>query len=517
MRTGFHRVFGVNGKMREFKVAIFITAFLLSVIPVESVFAGENEIDLQLSTAYERWTLPKGEKMGVANVRLSEFSGEYFNYGIESYTAVDGERGGFITIGVHAGLNYPVNQRLSIDSGLSVGAGGGRGGYFLSGGGLMLRAHTGLKYSFPIGQLGLGVSYVSFPKNGDIESSQAYVSYFLPFTLAGRRGVNYDNNVQFGNSIPRKDDHKTHQFSLVTRSVMADRKVLKDGSTTVFQEDFKMLGVRWRTHLNDTWIAQFETVGGGGGNSAGYMHLLAGFGARQSVSNNLSIYETLSIGGGGGGGVPTGGGFLVDGSIGVQYLFPNSFFVDVSASKFLSPSTKFSNTSLNLNFGYQLGTSSTVKKGGMDKLVGYPIRIRTVQQNYKGTHPNWRNRPSQAVDNFGFQIDYFLSPNVFLTGQAIGAWDGDAGAYMTGLVGVGVHKNLTGNFFVEAEGLVGVAGGGGLTVGNGAVGQVNMGLGYQFTPSLSVMVSTGRIKSLDGDFEANVLGVSLNYDFTLFF
>ncbi|MGB7243724.1 MAG: hypothetical protein WBC93_16775 [Sulfitobacter sp.] len=503
--------------MRDIKAAVFIMACLFHIAPVEQARAQEGALDLELSTTYERWTLPGNEKMGMANVRLSEFSGEYFNYGIESYTAVAGERGGFITIGAHAGLRFPVSQRLSLDSGLSVGAGGGRGGYFLSGGGLMLRGHAGLKYAAPIGQLGLGVSYVSFPENGDIDSAQAYISYSLPFSVAGRPGLNFGTAAQAGNAIPRRKDSKTHQFSLVTRSVMANRQVLKDASATVFQEDFKMLGVRWRTHLTDTWIAQFETVGGGGGNSAGYMHLLAGLGARQSITRNLSVYETLSIGGGGGGGVPTGGGFLVDAAIGVQYLFPNSAFIDVSASKFLAPSTAFSNTTLNLNFGYQLGTARPADTGSVDRRLAYPVRIRTVQQNYKGTHPNWRNRPAQPVDNLGFQIDYFMSPNMFLTGQAIGAWGGDAGAYMTGLVGAGVHKDLIGNLFVEAEGLVGVAGGGGLTVGSGAVGQVNLGLGYQFTPRLSAMVSTGKIKSFDGDFEADVLGVSLNYDFTLFF
>ena len=499
------------------KAKFFTLALLLSVIPAGQVLAGEDKLDLQLSTTYERFTLPNNEKMGMANVRLSEFFGDYFNYGLESFTAVDGERGGFITIGVHAGLNYPISQRLSIDSGLSVGAGGGRGGYFLSGGGLMLRAHTGLKLSFPTGKLGMGVSHVSFPKKGAIESSQAYISYSRPFTLTGKRGITFNNTARIGNSTLRHGDRKIQQFSLVTRSVMANNKVLKDSSATAFQEDFKMLGVRIRTHLSDTWFTQFETVGGGGGNSAGYMHLLAGAGARRSINKNLSVYGALSFGGGGGGGVPTGGGLLLDGSAGVQYLFPNSFFVDVSASKFLSPSTNFSNTTLNLNIGYQLGTPRLAGKGGTDELLGYPIRIRAVQQSYKGTHPNWRNRPSLAVDNLGFQIDYFLSPNAFLTGHAIGAWGGSAGAYMTGLVGMGVHKELLGNFFVEAEGLVGVAGGGGLKVGDGAVGQVNIGIGYQFTPNLSGMVSAGKIKSFDADFEADVLGVSLNYNLTPFF
>jgi hypothetical protein len=82
---------------------------------------------------------------------------------------------------------------------------------------------------------------------------------------------------------------------------------------------------------------------------------------------------------------------------------------------------------------------------------------------------------------------------------------------MTGLLGAGLRQNLTSHIFIDGEALFGVAGGGGLAVGSGAMWQGNAGIGYQITPECSVMVTGGRIGSFDGDFRATVLGVSIGY------
>ena len=69
---------------------------------------------------------------------------------------------------------------------------------------------------------------------------------------------------------------------------------------------------------------------------------------------------------------------------------------------------------------------------------------------------------------------------------------------------------------MEAEALLGAAGGGSLNVGSGLVAQHNVGLGYQLTPALSVILTGGQIASPNGDFRANVVGASLGYRFTGF-
>ena len=80
-------------------------------------------------------------------------------------------------------------------------------------------------------------------------------------------------------------------------------------------------------------------------------------------------------------------------------------------------------------------------------------------------------------------MDYFIDPEWFITGQGLGPYGGDAGAYMIGLLGTGVRTHITRNIFAELEGLVGAAGGGGLNTGGGLVYQANVygiSLAYKF-------------------------------------
>jgi hypothetical protein len=123
-----------------------------------------------------------------------------------------------------------------------------------------------------------------------------------------------------------------------------------------------------------------------------------------------------------------------------------------------------------------------------------------------------------AVDNLGLQLDYLLGdPQArqwFLTGQGIAAYKGEAGAYMTGLVGVGLRQPLGGRWHAEAEALVGAAGGGGLRMGGGLVAQANLGLGRQLTPHWSVLLTAGRMEALQDRFKAHVLGLSAVYHFS---
>ena len=138
-----------------------------------------------------------------------------------------------------------------------------------------------------------------------------------------------------------------------------------------------------------------------------------------------------------------------------------------------------------------------------------------MSQTYFKDSANWRNGDrNRSVSNLGVQLDYFVSPHWFLSGQGLAAYAGKAGAYMTGQIGVGTQWPVAERWFVEGEALVGAAGGGGLTMGDGLVSQVNAGVGYRLSKSLSLMATAGRISALRGDMRAKVLGVSLGYEFT---
>lgn len=467
----------------------------------------------------ETWTLPGAEKMGMVGGNLLFDVSNNVKLGVGSYGAVRGERGGFITLGV-AG---EVRQRLSPSwlghAGLFVGAGGGRGGSTLAGGGLMVRSDVGLTYETGrYGNLGFGVSHVTFP-SGVIRSTQPYLMYEYPFySLVGSGwGATPPNGKTTAiNAI----SSNAQEFSLVARSYRIPSSVVQDDGQPQHRS-MQLLGVEWLSYLDDRWFLKLEAEGAMGGQSSGYMQILAGGGYRLPLTRSTALKLHASAGPAGGGRVDTGGGLLLDAGIALQQNLTPRTAVELSVGEVRAPSRSFKARSVALKLNYQFGlpavTSAAAPWNALDGFEAKPLRVRAVNQTYIKDSPNWRSsHADQSVSNLGVQIDYFVAPHWFLTGQGLAAYAGKAGAYMTGLVGVGGQWPMSERWFVEGEALLGAAGGGGLAVGGGLVRQVNAGVGYRLSKSLSVMTTVGQMAALRGDFKAKVLGVSLAYQFTGF-
>jgi hypothetical protein len=144
------------------------------------------------------------------------------------------------------------------------------------------------------------------------------------------------------------------------------------------------------------------------------------------------------------------------------------------------------------------------------------LRVRFAEQHYFKGSADWRSLPEVEVGNLGFQFDYFMTPEWYLTGQGLGAYTGKAGAYMTGQMGVGTHRALSANTFVEVEALAGAAGGGGLRTGGGLVYQLNANLGWQVNEHTAVLLGAGELKAANGSLRAHVAGLSVAYRFNAF-
>ncbi len=461
--------------------------------------------------SYEQWELPQDESMGMARLGLHKNVGQYLNGGVDFYAAVEGERGGFITLGLSGGIEYPLSSLWSIEAGLYLGAGGGRGGNQLVGGGLAVRENLGLRYHFsPVGSLSVGYSQVDFPKNGEINSGQFYLGYNHSFGALLETTAYTEGRDVFLADIPGDYRFRRHQFAIKAWHIAVSGDVLTDAGLA--QDDFGLLGAQWRTFPGQQWFLSFDAAGAATGSSQGYMHLLAGVGYEVPVGRRFSVYGTFAVGGGGGGNVDTGGGLLLDAGAGIQYSVSPNMFIDLSASRLWAPTSSFESVTLGMQLGYQFGPDET--KTVSDEAVAiHPVRVRFVHQTYTEGGDNWRNRPEQHVGNLGAQLDYFVTPNWYLTGQGLGAYSGDAGAYMVGLVGGGFRVELGEKIFTEIEGLVGAAGGGGLSNGSGLVYQANLGIGVHLTDSLELLGTVGQLNAANGDLDAHVFGLSLGYSF----
>ena len=464
-----------------------------------------------VKVTYETFTLPGNEKMGVLGLGVDHQLSSHFNLGVASYAAVRGERGGFITLGATAGFHYPLTKKLELDSGIFLGAGGGRGGYTLSGGGLMLRGHLGANYEIgSYGKLGVGASIVDFPNGGEISGVQPYVSYSIPFNAFIESGWANGGSRQLSREDEKRLSPTQHEFAIYWRNMMIPAGVRTDSGG--LQRDYNLLGAEWRTYLTDYFFAKLESEGAAGGDSTGYMQILAGVGVRYPLASRLFVIASASTGGGGGGSVDTGGGLLVDGTLGLQYFLSDRWFVDVSGSHLEATSGSLKANSVGVKTGYQFGLPAKAGATGNGTFMYDPayMRVRMTSQTYFKASDNWRSHHAdENVDNLGVQVDYFVNPNWFITGQGLAAYGGNAGAYMTGLLGAGYQHPLSSKFFIEIEGLIGAAGGGGLEMGGGLAAQANLSLGYQLFDSTALMLTIGEIDSVRGDFRAHVAGASI--------
>lgn len=473
----------------------------------------------QFKTSFESVKLPGNEKMGFLGGQFLYDINPWLSFGPATYGALTGQRGGFITLGLAADAKYPINDDFEVNGGYFVGAGGGRGGYLLSGGGLMLRAHLGVNWlAGKWGKFGLGISNVNFP-NGSINSTQPYISYSYPFETLLANGWLEDTRNNDYAMYPIQPSEQ--EFSVVTRAYKIPNGVLTDAGAAQ-HKSMQLVGAEWLRYLKNDFFLRLESEGAMGGKSNGYMQIFLGGGYRFQMGQSTALKFSLSAGVAGGGAVATGGGLLLDGQASLQQHLTDDVFIEGGVGYVKAPQSHFKAISFAGKLGYHYGTPDVQgDEVSLAALSSYNIqhfRFRMVHQSYLKADPQWRSHHANLnVDNLGVQVDYFLGEHLYLSGQGIAAYKGKAGAYMAGLVGAGVHQTLFGSpFFVDAEALVGAAGGGGMDVGGGLVWQANTGLGYQINDNLSVQAGYGRMESMKGRFKANVVSLSLAYHFSLF-
>jgi len=504
-------------------IFISLLTFPAYQLSAEEAFSdGMPSTKAKLRFTYEDIKLPANETVGFLGGTILYDASDWLSVGGATYGAMAGKRGGFITVGGAAEIRKKLSQSLEINSGAFVGAGGGRGGFLLSGGGLMLRYHLGMKYESDfMGNFGAGISYLNFP-DGTIHSSQPYISYELPFRtliLSGWQEYDEPEASPMGGYMQAEQEF----FSLF-RSYLVPTGVLTD-SRKVQHRKVNLIGVEWNSYLNDNFSFHLETLGAMGGKSRGYMQTLIGGGYRAMLLGGTWLKFTASAGMAGGGDVATGGGLLVHAETSLQQRLSDSLYAEIAGGYVKAPDGGFKAYTLTGKLGYHFYTpevpSDMAFLSNSDVRGFQPshLRVRMTKQEYKKASPNWRGHHNDLnVNNLGIQLDAFLADNFFLSGQVLAAYSGKAGAYMVGLVGVGVHQHLFETpVFFDVEALIGASGGGGLSTGGGLVWQSNAGLGYQFNEKYSLIAQYGYMAAATkGNFKAKVVTFSLGYNFTLF-
>ena len=465
-------------------------------------------LDARVRLGAERAHLPGGERMGLVGLtELLNVGGEWW-VGPGVYGAATGRRGGLFVPGVEGAWSHPFSDWLALDAGVFAGGGGGAAAPV--GGGLMLRPHVDLVFRFPGFYTGPTFSKIWFP-NGQINSNQ--VGWMLNVDSSFRyRPAAFTGTATDGSATGLGFDHvdATVTFEHPTHS--------KTTAGAPLTSRIGLVGLRAERTVDGPLWAGIETAGAASGGVAGYAEVLGTAGLRWPVlADRLSLGVRASAGLGGGGGIDTGGGLLVKAAAGATLRLTGTLALGAEIGIVDAPRhAHFKAETAAVSLNWALDVPQADLADWFQSRPGAPTRMEfgTGVERYRAARKDGRTEALEAVV---LQVNRFVAPNLYVTGQAHSAFAGGAGAYSQGLFGVGAQLPVTQRLRLGVEALAGAAGGGGVDTGGGAVVQGRAYADLAISDSLSLRVAAGKIKSVrgSGGLDAPVVDAALVFRFGL--
>ncbi len=432
--------------------------------------------------------------------------------------SLTGTQGGLFTVGVGGGLHREIIPHWWGDIGMFVGGGGGKAS--LTGGGLMIQPHAGVQYGFPWGRVGAYYSYISFP-SGEIHSQQLGVNLDLPLEISYLN----PHDSQVGTLVDLDDIqvslNKFISFQHNDFALLVQGYYQRPGTLNVINQvqdsTMGLVGAELDHYISDNLFWWFKTSGAFSGIPNGYMDVLGGLGYHLPLIGNLSLVPQFGLGAGGGGLVETGGGFLVNPLLGLEWGVIPSLSLRVSSGYIWAPDGELSVVPVTGELIFHLDIAAESLKPVQLLPNSYSIqgwRFQFLNQTYFNPQRTFDDTTT-PIEMIGVQIDQLFNPWFFMSYQAAGAYSGyHAGGYATGMIGPGLQTPTYFNhlqFFTEV--LVGAGGGGGLALSGGSIIEPLAGVRYSFTPCIGVQASGGILKALNDDLNTPILNVGLTLRF----
>lgn len=476
-------------------------------VPKKKTQKAFGKIDF-LSINMPETTILNEKNMGFTGIHYNLMLNDWAYAGTGIYGAVTGERGGFFTLGVNAGIKKYFGKDFHIDTGFHFGAGGGAGAP--DGGGVFILPHFNLGYDFKNFSLNSGWSYVDFFDGGLIQGNQFNVSLEIPLDYTYS-----DYNVSESEYDFETLQKSEWNINSKRTSLMFHQNNLKiNGNTQGINNGrtIRLAGFELANYLTENWFAFLKVDGAFDGIKAGFMDVFLGGGYLLPINkNNTNILAKFGVGAAGGGGIDTQGGFLLYPDISIEQRIFNDFFLSLNAGKVLSPNSHFDTSSYGFGIKYYVERSGIIadqsfsggKFKGFEVVVKHDIYLDAKRDG----------QPTEDLHQIALQINFDLTKNIFVAGQTAFASFGNAGAYAEGIVGLGLKSNPIFNEKVKLFGqvLAGAAGGGDISTGEGLIFKPAAGFSYKLNNSLSFRTSGGYVKAKGGNLSSVMFNFGIKY------
>lgn len=510
-------------------ISLCLLFFISTLCGAETSLSEDNSRELHTIPGFLRVSYDNNIHMPnhIANMGLLGF--DYFadiNHliyaGFGGYGSVVGTQGGLFTVGIEGGMHHEFIPHWWGDIGLFVGGGGGKSS--LTGGGLMLRPHAGVAYSFSRLRLGLFYSYIDFP-NGEIHSQQIGANLDFPMDFAylspddnsiGRTLFNLD---LFKVPLNKYIDFEHNDFALFVQAYR-QRAGTKNAAGYVQDETMGLVGAELDHYFTKAYFWWLKTSGAFHGQNNGYMDVLSGLGYRIALGkSNLALIPQFGLGAGGGGLVETGGGFLINPLLSLEWALTQKLSLRASSGYLWAVDGNFQAIPITgeLIWHLDLATENVNPTQWInDRFSVLGWRFQLFNQTYFAPQRALNNVKSQ-IQLMGIQIDQLFTPWLFLSYQATGAYSGyNAGGYATGMIGPGIQSRFFFHQHIQlfSEVLIGAGGGGGLSLQGGSLIEPMVGARYAFTPMMGIQASVGQLKALRAELNTTTLqiGFTMRFD-----
>jgi hypothetical protein len=468
-----------------------------------------------LQLDYQSIKMPDGERnMGFSGVHYNLDIGKLFYSGFGFYGSVSGERGGFFTLGVNAGLKTKLINNLLFDAGVHLGGGGGASAP--DGGGAMFLGHANLVYQFPKFDAFAGYGYVNFFDVGAIRSNHLNFGIRVPLCVNYTDFSNIEQRISYqaNQQTPWNRESKKLGIMLHFNNLSPKGKSKTTDGNSLDGKTMRLVGVEINSYFNKNNFFFAKADGGYSGIRGGYMDILLGAGHQFSFNaDRTAISAKFGIGAGGGGGVDTKGGFLIYPDLSLTHKIHKNFNIQINKGFLMTPNSEFYSSTFGIGLLYNVGQGGFKYNKGetFEEAVFKGLEITAAQEIYfKAKREAGSVRDMQQIL---LQLNYYINKHIFLAGQTAFANFGDAGAYAEGTFGIGAS---TGNKFKAfGQVLAGGSGGGGIDVGEGLIIKPSVGLQYQLLPVLDLKSSVGRVKAVGGNLSNTFANIGLTYKIAL--
>lgn len=446
---------------------------------------------------FESVRMPQGARLGLVGTTLLFEIDEAWGIGPAIYGAASGERGGLFVGGVELQHRKAIARSWTLATGVFAGGGGGSNAPV--GGGLMLRPAATLLYDLgPATQVGLSWSMVKFP-SGQIDGRQ------LGLAFAWRGDFQHHDAARAGTPV----------FAGRVAGLGIDRMGITAGTHRYTERGdasvhrIGLVGARAerRTGIEGVTLG-LEAAAAAQGSAAGYMEILgsASWSAEPlgQLLPGVRVGARAALGTGGGGAVPTGGGAMARLSATVEASPAKGWTIGAELGRTRSFNGGWNARSTQLWAGLDLEPALD----GLSEPRGPIVRTEWSGVLQHLTRAERKDGGERALDTIGLKLTRFVTPNLYLTGQAHSAFAGGAGAYSVGLVGAGVATRADAGLRGGVEALIGAAGGGGVATSGGAISQGMAWVGWGRTPASEWRAGVGIVRALRGGVRSPVIELS---------